>query len=54
MSNRSKDEKNIASIVMKLSEENKRYVVAVANALLFTQEKEKAESACKSSLGRTT
>lgn len=40
-----KEKKDIKSMCALLTPENKQYVIAVANALLFSQKKE--EAACK-------
>lgn len=37
-----------------LTEENKRYVIAVATALLFTQENENRKTVCDSSVRHVT
>lgn len=44
------DKKDIRSLCAPLTSENKKYVIAVANALLFSQKKAE-EGACKVSAG---
>lgn len=46
------DTKDIKSLSELLTRENKRYVIAVANALLFSQKRE--EEICKATTGRST
>ena len=44
MTNPAADNKTIEKISANLSEENKRYVIAVANALIFSQNSKKRKS----------
>lgn len=46
MEENGKEKRDIKTISTMLTEENKSYVIAVANALLFTQKKEEAKLAC--------
>ena len=46
------DTKDIKSLSELLTRENKQYVIAVANALLFSQKRE--EEACKATTGHST
>ena len=50
MTTKIKEKSDIKYLSARLTEENKRYVIAVANALLFTQEKEQKKVTCDSSV----
>ena len=54
MSNTLDERKDIKYLIEQLSEENKRYVIAVANALLFSQNNEEPNRICKPSIRRRT
>lgn len=51
MKEENKDIKYLSSL---LSKENKQYVIAVANALLFSQKKGEEEQECKLTAGHRT
>lgn len=47
MSNTADEKKEIKCLVEQLTEENKRYVIAVANALLFSQKNDETKMIAK-------
>lgn len=47
------DKNDIKSLCALLNQENKQYVIAIANALLFSQKKTE-EEVCKVSAGHST
>lgn len=54
MAENMKGKRDIKAISAMLTEENKRYVIAVANALLFTQKKKENKLTCETTYRRIT